>query len=114
MLLGLVLFLWGQPWLEGHGEAPDDGALSIKKGPLSVEQWVYASSIAAVAIVWQLIQFTAVVGSLLNMTALAVLAGLTWYLYRRCDREQRGIECLFDCADSLKCCFLVIVAKGDP
>src|SRR6056300_1550903 len=56
MLLGLALFLWGQPLLEGHGEAPDDARLKEKLGPLSLEHAVYLVAVLGVAVVWQLVQ----------------------------------------------------------
>lgn len=90
MLLGLVLFLWGQPYLEGHGEAPDMRALQRKLiGPISVEIAIYALGIFSVAIVWQLIQFTAVVGTVLNVVSAAVLLSLLWFLFARCNKVER-------------------------
>jgi len=90
MLLGLALFLWGQPLLEGHGEAPDDARLKEKLGPLSLEHAVYLVAVLGVAVVWQLVQFTAVVGMVLNVVSILVLLGLGWYLMKHCDAIQRG------------------------
>ncbi len=89
MLLGLILFLWGQRFLEGHGEAPDIARLKTRLGPLTLESCIYLSAILGTFVVWQLIQFTALVGSVLNVTSLAVLAALAWYLVRRCNKVER-------------------------
>lgn len=90
MLLGLMLFLWGQPYLEGHGEAPSVEALHRNVlGPITVEFAIYALGILSVAVVWQLIQFTAVVGTVLNVVSVSVLALLAWFLFTRCDKIER-------------------------
>ena len=89
MSLGLALFLWGQPLLEGHGEAPSTTALSEKRGPLRLDHLIYLSGIAGVVVIWQIVQVTAVVGTLLNVVSLATLGGLGWYIFARCDRIQR-------------------------
>lgn len=89
MLFGLVLFIWGQPLLEGHGEAPSDEALADRKGPLKLEHLIYLAGLLGVAVLWQIVQFTAVVGTLLNVVSLVTLGGLLWYIFARCDRVQR-------------------------
>ena len=89
MLLGLVLFLWGQPLLEGHGEAPSDAVLAEKKGPVSLETLIYLAGLVGVVVIWQIVQFNAVVGTLLNLVAIGTLGGLGWYIFARCDRVQR-------------------------
>jgi len=89
-LLGLGLFLWGQHYLEGHGEAPNVEALrSNLIGPITIEFAIYSLSILSVAVVWQLIQFTAVVGTVLNVVSVAVLASLLWFLFARCNKVER-------------------------
>ena len=90
MLFGLLLFLWGQPMLEGHGEANDTARIQRRYGPISLEVWLYLAALAGVFVVWQLIQFTAVVGQLLNVVSLAVLAGLSWFIFARCNSVERG------------------------
>lgn len=89
MLLGLALFLWGQPLLEGHGEAPDDAKLREPVGPVSLEYALYGAGLLGVLAVWQLIQFSAAVGWVLNGVSIAVLAGLLWFLSFRCNKIER-------------------------
>ncbi len=90
MLFGLMFFLWGQPLLEGHGEATDTARIQRRHGPLTLEAWLYVAALAGVFLVWQLIQFTAVVGQLLNVVSLAVLVGLGWFIFARCNSVERG------------------------
>ena len=42
-----------------------------------------------VAVIWQLVQLTDTVGTLLDVMSLAVLAGLTWFLFARCNKVER-------------------------
>jgi POT family proton-dependent oligopeptide transporter len=90
MLIGLVTFLRGQPHLHGHAE-PRDLALLKQPGlgPLDKEWTIYLGGVIAVAVVWRMLQFHAVVEATLNTLALAVLAGLAWFLTQRCDKVER-------------------------
>ncbi len=90
MLLGLVTFLKGQPHLHGHAE-PHDPELLKKPGlgPLDKERTIYVCSVLAVVVVWQMLQFHAVVEATLNTLALSVLAGLAWFLTQRCNKVER-------------------------
>jgi POT family proton-dependent oligopeptide transporter len=90
MLIGLVTFLWGQPHLHGHAEPHDPELLKQKGlGPLSKEHTIYLGGFLSVAAVWQMLQFHAVVEAALNTLALAVLAGLAWFLTQRCNKVER-------------------------
>jgi len=42
-----------------------------------------------VGIIWQLVQLTDTVGTLLDAISIAVLAGLAWFLIARCDKVDR-------------------------
>ena len=91
MLLGLILFQWGQKYLMGHGEPADPDQLSRPTGlpGLTIERAIYLGSGLMVAIVWQLVQLTDTVGTLLDFLSLTVLAGLAWFLFFRCDKVER-------------------------
>ena len=90
MLLGLVVFIWGQKYLEGQAEPPEDGGLDEPVFPgLNRERTIYIASLASVAVIWQMLQFHAAVGLVLNTMSLAVLAGLAWFLFARCDSIER-------------------------
>ncbi len=47
------------------------------------------AGIAGVGVVWQLIQITAVVGTVLNVVAVLTLVGLFWYIFVRCSSVER-------------------------
>jgi POT family proton-dependent oligopeptide transporter len=66
MALGLVVFVLGRPLLLGRGEAPR---------PLSrrAEWTIYAIGIAAIAIIWALIQYQDVIQTLLIVSGVALL-----------------------------------------
>ena len=66
MLLGLIVFVIGKPWLEGRGESPNPQALATKTAGLPLEWWLYLSGIVAVGVSWVLIQNQSVVGTLLG------------------------------------------------
>ncbi len=75
MLLGLIVFTWGQPLLMGRGEAPDPVALkSAAAGGLKLEWWLYLAGFAAVAVVWFMIQHQEMVGSLLGIAGAILVA----------------------------------------
>ena len=90
MLLGLVIFIGGQKHLHGLAEPPVDG--DLKKpvfAGLNRELTIYLSALASVAVIWQMLQFHAVVGLLLNTMSLCVVLGLVWFLYARCNSIER-------------------------
>ena len=91
MLLGLILFQWGHKFLLGHGEPAKPQRLGGATGlpGINLERAIYLGSIALVLIVWQLVQLTDTVGTLLDTLSLLVLAGLAWFLVFRCDRVER-------------------------
>ncbi len=90
MLIGLVTFSYGQRYLEGLAEPPEDARLS-EPGPLGLsrELTIYISALASVVVIWQMLQFHAVVGLLLNTLSVAVVAGLAWFITVRCDAVER-------------------------
>jgi POT family proton-dependent oligopeptide transporter len=90
MLLGMVVFVWGKPLLEGHGEPPDPAALKKPLlGPISLEHTIYLGGIVAIGAVWLLVQRSAVVGVMLGIGSVAVLGYLAWFMATKCTREER-------------------------
>ena len=73
MLLGLIVFMWGKPLLEGHGEAPDPERLRKPVFGIPFEWLLYGLSIASVAVIWTLIQYQGVVGAILLGSGLVLL-----------------------------------------
>lgn len=77
MLLGWVVFIFGTPLLDGHGEPPDKARLSEKLGGMiSRETLIYLLSIAGLGILWLLVQRHETVGYFLGVSSLLVLGYL--------------------------------------
>src|SRR3546814_8136614 len=68
MLLGLVVFVGGKPWLLGRGEPPDPARLAAPVAGIRLEWWLYILSILSIGVVWWLVQNQAVVGTLLGIS----------------------------------------------
>lgn len=81
MVLGLIIFVIGRPALRGRGEAPQ---------PLTRQrEWLfYGIGVAAVAVIWGLIQYQDVIQSLLVVAGFAML-GYTLYEAFKLPKEPR-------------------------
>ncbi|MGD1956354.1 MAG: peptide MFS transporter [Sphingomonadales bacterium] len=90
MLLGLIVFQWGQPWLEGRADPSDPAKLSEPGLLFLNKEWtIYVSSLAVVAAAFALIQFRQVV-EVLQYSAVAIVFGLLiWYSVRKCTPDDR-------------------------
>jgi POT family proton-dependent oligopeptide transporter len=66
MLLGLIVFVIGKPWLEGRGEAPDAARLKAPVLGIPLEWLIYLGGIACVGVAWWMIQNQGLVGTLLG------------------------------------------------
>ncbi len=91
MLLGLIVFLYGQRYLEGHAE-PSNPAILKERSliGLNKEHTIYLLSLISLVAVWQMVQYHAVVSATLNTLSIIVLAGLVWFLATQCNAEERG------------------------
>ena len=88
MLLGLIIFLWGQKYLEGLAEPPSEKYMTKVSG-VSYENWAYISGVIMVLITWLLVQNSQLVGQLLGGFG-AIFIG-AWLLYAlfKCAPEER-------------------------
>ena len=88
MLLGLIIFLWGQKYLEGLAEPPSEKYMTKVSG-ISYENWAYISGVIMVLITWFLVQNSQLVGQLLGGFG-AIFIG-AWLLYAlfKCAPEER-------------------------
>ncbi|MFN9543104.1 MAG: peptide MFS transporter, partial [Alphaproteobacteria bacterium] len=85
MLLGLIVFGLGKPWLEGKGEPPNPELLKRPAlGPVNVEWAVYIAGIIGVGLVWLIVQRNEMVGQLLAVGSVLVMLYLVFYLFTRC------------------------------
>jgi POT family proton-dependent oligopeptide transporter len=73
MLLGLVVFNWGTPLLQGRGEPSNPAALKASVFGIPFEWLLYAAGVGAVAICWQMVQNQALVGQLLGVAGAALV-----------------------------------------
>jgi POT family proton-dependent oligopeptide transporter len=90
MLAGLIVFVWGKPLLEGKGEPPDP--VKLKKpllGPVNIEWTIYLGGVAAIAVVWVLVQRYEAVGYLLAAGSVLVLGYLALFMVRECTKVER-------------------------
>jgi len=90
MILGLIVFIWGQRYLKGAAE-PSNPALLKEKllAGLSREAVIYLGAIAGLFLVWQLVQFNWLVHDILLGLSFVVLLGLAWFLVKHCTKVER-------------------------
>ncbi len=81
MLLGLIVFVWGRPYLLGKGEPPK---LLEKKTEMSL----YGIGVASIAVIWALIQYQSVIQNLLLISGIALLGYVLWQSFKL-DKEPR-------------------------
>jgi POT family proton-dependent oligopeptide transporter len=75
MLLGLIVFVLGKPWLQGKGEAPDPVRLKQPVfGPVNREWLVYLVGLLGVAVVYFIIPNHDLVGTGLLISTVLALA----------------------------------------
>ena len=91
MLFGLIVFLWGKRFLAGHAEPPEPAKLKEKVfAGLNVESCIYLGSLAAVALVWLMVQQFRVVQIFQYTVVVGLVIGLGWYLTCRCTAIERS------------------------
>ncbi len=90
MVIGLITFIRGQKYLHDLAE-PRDPVLLKKKTSLGLShEWtIYVGALASVFLVWQMLQFHGAVGLVLNLLSLAVLAGLGYFIFFKCNSVER-------------------------
>ncbi|HEX8400370.1 MAG TPA: peptide MFS transporter [Allosphingosinicella sp.] len=89
MLLGLLVFIWGKPALLGRGEPRDPARLKQRVAGMPLEWLIYLAGIVTVGIVWLLIQYQALVGSLLGIAGALLVAYVLYTAVVKLPREDR-------------------------
>lgn len=90
MLLGLIVFLWGQPLLAGRADPPDEKKLKEKVfGPIDKEYAIYIFGIVLVVLSWIMIQFQEAVSAILGGSGLVMLAVVVAYGFTKCTKVER-------------------------
>lgn len=96
MLLGLVVFMWGKPLLMGKGESPDPVKLSAPVAGIKLEWLLYGLSVASIGVIWLLIQYQNVIGSLLLASGAILLLYILVSAFRlEKDERERIFAILF-------------------
>jgi POT family proton-dependent oligopeptide transporter len=92
MLLGLIVFLWGQKFLQGKAEPthPERLKQRVLGGLLSKEHAIYAGALLSLAVVWFLVQNEPVVHLTQNSLLIVAVVGLILYamMYREEGRRS--------------------------
>jgi len=89
MLVGLIVFVWGKPLLVGRGEPSDPARLERKVAGVKFEWLLYILSFAAVGLVWVLLQYQALVGSLLGIAGAALVLYVLYTAVAKLAPEDR-------------------------
>jgi POT family proton-dependent oligopeptide transporter len=89
MLLGLVVFVWGKPWLLGQGEPRDTARLEARVAGVRFEWLLYAIGVGAVVVIWGLIQFQELVGWLLGGFGAVLVIYVLSYAVTKLTRDDR-------------------------
>jgi POT family proton-dependent oligopeptide transporter len=89
MLLGLVVFVIGKPWLEGRGEARDPALLRKKVAGIPREWLIYGAGFLAVLIVFFLIQYQYLVGGVLAAASAIVVSYVLWTTVTKLSPHER-------------------------
>ena len=90
MLLGLLIFLWGQKYLEGLAEPPSEKYSQITYG-FSYEKWAYISGLAMVLVSWFLVQNQQVVQNLLSGFGAIFIAAWLLYALFKCPPQELSL-----------------------
>lgn len=102
MIGGLLVFIYGQKYLEGHAESNTPDKLIQKKAGITLEQWIYIGGFLSVFAVWMLIQTHSILVSLgdilppttpvvlfLHTITLLLTIGMTWFVMKHCNKVER-------------------------
>ena len=90
MLFGLVIFLFGQPYLQGLA-GPPSNLYKEKNFGISNENWAYISGILMVLVSWFLVQNQQLVGSLLGGFGAICIGGWLFYTLLKCPPIERDM-----------------------
>ena len=90
MVVGLLIFLWGQRLLGPVAEPPCPARLRKQVAPgISQELLIYLGTGAVVLVAWQLVQHLRAVATLLSGIGVILSSALIYYLVRRCTKVER-------------------------
>lgn len=79
MIFGMLTFAYGQRYLQGHAESPCVDWLNTKRAGIKQEWWIYLASLAALPVIWSLVQSEPVVHITQNIFLLLGIVGILAY-----------------------------------
>lgn len=112
ILLGLAVFIRGQPHLHGVGGPPDAAYLSKPLGAgLNPQIVIYALTLVSVVVVWQLVQMLDVLGYVVGVTFVGAAIGALVYGFTRLGRIERQQLFAAVMLMSIWVCFAAIIEQ---
>ena len=89
MLLGLIVFIFGKPYLEGKGESLNPDLIRTRKFGIKIEHWIYILAVLGVFVVWQMVQSHSIVQMILMVAGAGSLAYIIYYAVKFLDKVAR-------------------------
>lgn len=90
MAMGLLVFVWSKPTLQGQGEPPDPQRLHTRHIGIAVRRWIGLIALAGVVVCWFLVQYQQAVGTLLGLSGAGLVTYIVGVSVTRLDREDRN------------------------
>lgn len=105
MLFGLVVFLWGQKYLDGRAEPKNPKILKeIAFAGINKEYAIYLFGIVLVLVSWVMMQYQTFVGMLLGVSGFVMIGIILTYGYVTCtkiERERLMVACFLIAVQSV-------------
>ncbi|WP_062063333.1 peptide MFS transporter [Cellvibrio sp. OA-2007] len=79
MIIGMLVFVYGQRYIKEYTESPNPEWLKAKRAGIKQEWWIYLGSLAALPVVWWLVQSEPVVHITQNIFLLLGIVGILAY-----------------------------------
>ena len=95
MVIGLLVFLYGQRYLAGALEPPRPQWLAERFGAgvlpgLTREMGIYLGALLLVALAWFMVQRPPLVGQALVLTLALAYGFFVWYMLKNCTRDEQA------------------------
>jgi POT family proton-dependent oligopeptide transporter len=90
MLFGLLVFLWGQKFLDGRAEPPEPEVLK-EKSPIGMnkENTIYLFGLCLVGLSWVMMQYDQMVIQLVGISGLIMIGLVLYYSVTKCEKVDR-------------------------
>lgn len=89
MLLGLIVFVLGKPYLLGRGESSNPERLETKHFGVKFEWLLYGLSMCVIGLVWFLIQYQALVGKVLGISGVILVSYVMYVSFSKLPKIDR-------------------------